>query len=146
MFKSVLYNIPQTDDVEIIKCKICKRRWPIDTFNDTMTRCLLCQALYEIRGFDIITPEKPANVEIRNIRSHRISINGGTHSDAEWSALLEKYNYTCLACGRNDLPMTKDHIIPVVRGGKNSIDNLQPLCMPCNSKKHTRIIDYRPKE
>ena len=39
--------------------------------------------------------------------------------------------------------LTVDHIVPVSLGGKNTIDNLQPLCLTCNSKKHNKIIDYR---
>jgi 5-methylcytosine-specific restriction endonuclease McrA len=35
--------------------------------------------------------------------------------------------------------MTKDHIHPRAKGGKNQIANLQTLCAPCNSKKGKSI-------
>jgi 5-methylcytosine-specific restriction endonuclease McrA len=35
-------------------------------------------------------------------------------------------------------------VVPVSAGGANTIDNIQPLCGPCNSAKHTQTIDYRP--
>lgn len=34
--------------------------------------------------------------------------------------------------------MTIDHIIPKSKGGKNEIENLQPMCNTCNAKKADR--------
>jgi hypothetical protein len=34
---------------------------------------------------------------------------------------------------------TKDHIIPKSRGGKDSIDNYQTMCWPCNAKKGSSL-------
>lgn len=31
--------------------------------------------------------------------------------------------------------MTKDHIIPKSKGGKNELENYQPMCLVCNNKK-----------
>ena len=36
--------------------------------------------------------------------------------------------------------LTKDHIIPLSLGGKDVIENYQPMCMRCNVKKDKRII------
>ena len=68
---------------------------------------------------------------------------GGIYTIQEWCALLEKYEYRCLACGSKD-HIVVDHVIPLSRGGMNTIDNLQPLCFTCNAKKHAKTIDYRP--
>jgi hypothetical protein len=48
--------------------------------------------------------------------------------------VLAKYEHKCNNCNRKD-NLTIDHIIPVVKGGKNEFPNLQVLCKPCNSKK-----------
>lgn len=48
----------------------------------------------------------------------------------------------CLCCGSTN-KISIDHIIPVYLGGENIISNFQPLCKSCNSKKGTKIIDYR---
>lgn len=61
----------------------------------------------------------------------------------EWLELCELYGHICLCCGRNDVPMTVDHVIPLSKGGSNGIHNIQPLCGSCNSKKGIKIIDYR---
>ena len=68
----------------------------------------------------------------------------GAFTPAEWEALCRRYGNRCLACGRTDLPLTIDHIVPLSKGGSNWITNAQPLCQPCNTRKHDRVIDYRP--
>jgi 5-methylcytosine-specific restriction endonuclease McrA len=69
--------------------------------------------------------------------------NGGVITNDEWENLLNKYGNKCLCCGRNDVRITIDHVIPISRGGMNTIENAQPLCTSCNSKKHAKTIDYR---
>jgi len=67
----------------------------------------------------------------------------GSHTQAEWTAILSIYDGRCPCCGSNGKNLTKDHIIPLSEGGSNSASNLQPLCGPCNSRKGARIIDFR---
>lgn len=47
----------------------------------------------------------------------------------------------------NDLHlMTIDHIVPKSKGGKNNIENLQPCCHECNSKKGCKDNEEFKKE
>ena len=62
----------------------------------------------------------------------------------EWLALCAHYQGRCLCCGEQK-PLVVDHIVPMVLGGSHTLDNLQPLCKPCNTKKHVRMTDYRPR-
>jgi len=39
----------------------------------------------------------------------------------------------------DNIPMTADHIIPLAKGGANHIDNLQPMCEPCNTNKDDSV-------
>lgn len=87
-------------------------------------------------------PEKAKANEHR--REARKRNNGGCFTAEEWKILCEKYNNACLCCGRDDVKLTADHVVPVSKGGLSSIDNIQPLCASCNSKKHDKIIDFRP--
>ena len=48
----------------------------------------------------------------------------------------------CVACGSFE-QLTLDRIVPKARGGKIERDNVQILCMPCNSSKGDRELDLR---
>lgn len=66
----------------------------------------------------------------------------GTHTYEEFLAVCTLYGGVCLACGVSG-PLTEDHVVPLSKGGSDNIDNIQPLCKSCNSKKHVKIVDYR---
>ena len=52
--------------------------------------------------------------------------------------------HACLRCGSSELMRLRaDHIIPESKGGEASMDNLQTLCMSCNSWKGVQDIDFR---
>jgi 5-methylcytosine-specific restriction endonuclease McrA len=57
--------------------------------------------------------------------------------------LRRLYSSPCVGCGAMQ-DITADHIVPLVRGGRHSIGNLQPLCRTCNSSKHDKLmIEWR---
>lgn len=57
--------------------------------------------------------------------------------------MLRIYNQNCSFCGTKE-DITLDHIIPISRGGRHSIGNLQSLCRSCNSsKKDKTIMEWR---
>lgn len=84
--------------------------------------------------------------KIRNyqqVRRARIESNGGNLTVEEWNSILNFYGHRCLRCGRTDVKLTIDHVLPIFFGGTHTIDNVQPLCGPCNSSKRYKHIDYR---
>ena len=89
-----------------------------------------------------------ANPEIFATYNHRRrtkkTMAGGSYTAAEWKALVNHFGGKCLCCGRDDVKLTADHVIPVSKGGTSNIENIQPLCKSCNSRKNDKTIDYRP--
>ena len=55
--------------------------------------------------------------------------------------VLRRDNFHCVRCGRgkeDGVKLHVDHIVPVSRGGKSVMSNLQTLCENCNCGKGNR--------
>lgn len=69
----------------------------------------------------------------------------GSFTTAEWKALCRRFKNRCAWC-KQKKKLTVDHIVPLSKGGGNTIDNIQPLCYSCNSRKYNKTIDFRKGE
>ncbi len=52
--------------------------------------------------------------------------------------ILRRDGFKCAYCGRSDLPLTIDHIVPKAKGGNDSWENLICACTLCNNHKGDR--------
>lgn len=97
------------------------------------------------KGGDVTKKKRKVFYELRR-RARKIG-NGGNHTLKELETLKAQYNWTCPCCKKQEpeIKLTEDHIIPLIKGGSDNIENIQPLCRSCNSKKATRIVTYRVK-
>jgi len=144
------------------KCYRCKQRKTIDQFGKYKRSkdglrwcCKVCQRERDRNFYRIHSKERierlrwyyASRPDVKAAKNHRRRTrkvgNGGSFTAIEWHELCKKYDNRCLACGRDDVTLTVDHVVPLVHGGSNDISNIQPLCFPCNAHKHTAIIDYR---
>ena len=58
--------------------------------------------------------------------------------------VLRRDDFHCVRCGRgreDGVKLHVDHILPVSRGGKTVMSNLQTLCEDCNCGKGNRYLE-----
>lgn len=142
-------------------CKRCDSYKPLDEFYRKKdgrygSACKAClqkehqETYVSRRKVPVMTPEEKVIAGRENGRRdalRRRGYSGPFHTKEEWQGVLDKYEHKCLNCGLTDQQtiLTRDHVIPLSEGGSDTIDNIQPLCIYCNSRKWTKSVDYRPK-
>ncbi len=52
--------------------------------------------------------------------------------------ILRRDGHRCQYCGRGDVALTVDHVIPRARGGEDTWENLVCACVHCNNSKGDR--------
>lgn len=55
------------------------------------------------------------------------------------SIVFERDGYKCVYCGAG-AQLQGDHVVPLIRGGSNAIDNVATACAPCNRSKGSRSL------
>lgn len=127
-----------------------------DYFFEDLEMTEMLNHLYKVRSLNFLDATIYSNaffaliIARRNLDSYNKLLNSEPRRIADRflgdkevrNKVFDKYGKRCLCCG-NEENMSLDHVIPVIKGGENNVDNLQPLCKSCNSKKGTKIIDYR---
>ena len=90
------------------------------------------------------TPEGKASKQRRHSKRRAIEneiVN--TLTAQEWIDILKEYKFRCAYCGKEFTLFdreTKDHVIPISKGGDNTKENIVPACRSCNSKKKDKIF------
>lgn len=87
-------------------------------------------------------PERMAHLKARRYARERNA--EGSHTFEEWTSLKLAQGGKCAICGQPS-KLTKDHIIPLSKGGTDYISNIQGACRSCNSRKHNKIIYENPE-
>jgi 5-methylcytosine-specific restriction endonuclease McrA len=65
-------------------------------------------------------------------------------NSVQWNEIKRTYNYSCVYCGVIEsvvVKLTRDHIIPVTKGGLHTKENIVPACQPCNARKGTKHLE-----
>ena len=88
----------------------------------------ITKVIIEVAQFD---QQKMQNPEIEGVEYQQGKLQGYNVRNY----LLEKFNRECVYCGKKDIPLEVEHIIPKSRGGSDRVDNLTISCHDCNQEK-----------
>lgn len=55
-------------------------------------------------------------------------------TDRQWAALKDAWA-GCAYCGATGMPLQRDCVLPISRGGRYTLDNVVPACRSCNTSK-----------
>lgn len=80
---------------------------------------------------------KKLRIEQEQRRRDRIDSSASDLTEKEWNRILLLFDGKCAYCGSSE-NITRDHIVPVSKGGGYTRTNIVPCCGSCNSKKHNR--------
>jgi len=88
----------------------------------------ITKVVVEIATFD---QQKMQNPEISGVEYQQGELLG--YEVREY--LLEKWQRKCAYCGKTNIPLEIEHIIPKSKGGSNRVSNLTIACHACNQAK-----------
>ena len=94
----------------------------------------ITRIIVEIASFD---QQKMQNPEISGVEYQQGELQG--YEVREY--LLEKFNRKCAYCGKKDVPLEIEHIIPKSRGGSDRVSNLTIACHECNQAKGNQTAE-----
>lgn len=95
------------------------------------------------RAFRSIDQELPCPSVIRLVRY--VHVPRRFRRQVTNTFLFARDDYTCQYCGRHRSELrgrqflTRDHVLPVSRGGENLWSNVVTACSPCNNRKGDRL-------
>jgi hypothetical protein len=152
--------LPNPD--ELRECTKCHEPKPLIEFYKDSSRkdgysliCKLCKCQKvqeyrhthpeEVRNRKLAWKKTPAGIACdQRYRQSKYDIQINDLTGEQWEAIKAHYNYRCVYCSSNckacknkTHDLTRDHITPSSTGGNNTLWNIVPSCLSCNSKKHT---------
>lgn len=76
----------------------------------------------------------------RELESKRRKIIS-TFTNEEWEVTKNHFMNKCAYCGSEQCDLTRDHVLPISKGGYNVQSNIVPSCKSCNSSKKDKDME-----
>lgn len=64
----------------------------------------------------------------------------GSHTATEWRCTLDYFNQACAYCLKYIATPHREHIVPLIGGGSDYIENIVPACPRCNKRKGRKSL------
>ncbi|MFX1519479.1 MAG: RNA-guided endonuclease IscB [Promethearchaeota archaeon] len=103
-----------------------------------------------VETLETLLPIPFKKVEVANFDTHKMQnpeITGVEYQQGELQGyevreyLLDKWGRKCAYCGKQDVPLEVEHIVPTSRGGTDRVSNLTLACKQCNLKKGDKTAE-----
>lgn len=119
------------------RCKACKLSW------NKIYKQKNKEHFNKLRNLRLKLHPERRLVQQQNREAKKRNTGGRGIKAKEWLSIKKLYGNVCICCGTPE-KISMDHVIPIFKGGRHEPENIQPLCISCNVKKFTAIIDFRP--
>lgn len=70
------------------------------------------------------------------------------HTEDEWQAKVQAFGRACAYCRATDVPLTRDHVVPIGAAPPELVDkieNVVPACQSCNARKAGLNVKGAPR-
>ncbi len=143
LYKIFGEELPKELPIRVCGTEATHHLWyPIPTahFTDNPQLAERVRGLLEY-GYTLSEIRKGWGLKLEYDRS-RVATNT-TEANAIFEYIKSAYNSRCAYCDKKTIHLTKDHVVPVSKGGEDNMENIVPACWECNCSKHARnLLDW----
>ena len=114
--------------------KLCKNH------QEHAARIRVVQAAWKARNPDKVSAQNKVHKARRRALKAACPLDDFT--PVQWRALCKAVGYRCCYCGEKfpSTKLTPDHLTPYVKQGSNTLHNILPCCVTCNSRKKDHSV------
>lgn len=104
--------------------------------------CKRCENKYSAE-YRVTHKEVYKNCHVATEQKRRKNASNVIHNltTKDWKDIKTYFDFKCAYCGKACKGLTRDHLIPLSKGGHYTKSNIIPACRSCNAKKHNKLLD-----
>ena len=104
----------------------------------------LAERVFQLLTYGYAVGELEDWFRLKQYRNLRAGTNTA-EANIIWDNIKTAYDSKCAYCGKRTAKLTKDHVVPISKGGKDNMGNIVPACFDCNRKKNAESLLDWPK-